>query len=407
VIRWNRTYTDASHLSTHNSEFAALPRHLLEEPLRAGSAEAFLSHPYWTRDYVGLGPFRIERWEAGAFIEAAAFEGEVLGPPKIDRVRLVFIGDGNTVLSNILAGEVQMSGDGALRVEQAITLRQEWAPRNGGDIVMQPNQWRAVNFQMRDDLATPRALLDPRTRRAFAHATDKQSINEALYGGLERVADFILPPLSELGLTAERAATKYPYDLRRVDQLMAELGFVKDPDGFYASPSEGRLAAELKTNAAPDNEKELAVVAAGYRSAGFEAQQSVLPVAQAQDPQVRATFPGMYVNSTPALESTLLFLNEANIPRAENRWRGNNRGGWANREYTRLAESFGATLDPQTRAEQIAEMARVFSTDLPAVSIVFRSHPWAHVADLQGPTDVPPETNIGWNLHEWQWRQGP
>jgi peptide/nickel transport system substrate-binding protein len=200
VIRWNRIYADAAHLSMHNSELAALPRHMLEEPLRTGSAESFLGHPFWTRDYVGLGPFRIERWEAGAFIEAAAFDGNVLGRPKIDRIRMVFIGDGNTVLSNILAGEVHMSGDGALRVEQAITLQQEWAPRNGGSVVMQPNQWRAVNFQMREELATPRLLLDPRARRAFAHATDKQSINDALYSGLERVADFVLPPLSDVGL---------------------------------------------------------------------------------------------------------------------------------------------------------------------------------------------------------------
>ena len=49
-----------------------------------------------------------------------------------------------------------------------------------------------------------------------------QAINEALYSGLERVADFVLPPLSDIGLAAERAATKYPYDLRRTEQLMGE-----------------------------------------------------------------------------------------------------------------------------------------------------------------------------------------
>src|SRR5581483_4112172 len=126
LIQWRRIYADAATVSAHNFELTALPRHILGEPFQSASADSFANLPFWNREYVGLGPFRIDRWEAGAFVEASAFDGDVLGRPKIDRIRLVFIGDGNTVLSNMLAGEVQMSGDGALRVDQAITLQREW-----------------------------------------------------------------------------------------------------------------------------------------------------------------------------------------------------------------------------------------------------------------------------------------
>jgi ABC-type transport system substrate-binding protein len=187
---------------------------------------------------------------------------------------------------------------------------------------------------------------------------------------------------------------------------MVELGYAKDADGFYAHPTEGRFTAEMKTNAAPDNEKELAVVAAGYRSAGLDITQAILPVAQAQDAQVRATYPGMYINSTPALESTLVSLNETNIPRADNRWRGSNRGGWSNAEFTELTTRFATTLDPGERMRQIVELSRIFSSDLPSISLVFRSQPWAHVAELQGLTEVPPNTNIGWNINQWTYTPG-
>lgn len=38
----------------------------------------------------------MEQWELGAFLGAIAFDGHALGRPKIDRLRLVPIGDPNT-----------------------------------------------------------------------------------------------------------------------------------------------------------------------------------------------------------------------------------------------------------------------------------------------------------------------
>ncbi|HWP36163.1 MAG TPA: ABC transporter substrate-binding protein [Gemmatimonadales bacterium] len=60
--------------------------------------------PFWTGEYVGLGPYRIERWEPGAFVEAVTFDQQALCRPKIDRMRLVFIADPSTALANLLSG---------------------------------------------------------------------------------------------------------------------------------------------------------------------------------------------------------------------------------------------------------------------------------------------------------------
>ena len=35
---------------------------------------------------MGLGPYRIDRWEPGALLTARAFDGYVFGRPKIDRL---------------------------------------------------------------------------------------------------------------------------------------------------------------------------------------------------------------------------------------------------------------------------------------------------------------------------------
>src|SRR5207253_6366357 len=69
------------------------------------SSDLFLGRSFWTADYVGAGPYRLSRWEPGSFLEGEAFDGHVLGRPKIDRVILRIFSDENTVLAAVLAGD--------------------------------------------------------------------------------------------------------------------------------------------------------------------------------------------------------------------------------------------------------------------------------------------------------------
>ena len=403
LIRWRQPHPDAGVLAARDREFPPLPRHILQISFEQDQPDAFGNHPFWTREYVGLGPYRVDRWEPGAFIEAVAFDRHVLGRPKIERIKMLFISDTNTTLANVLAGEIHLSADSSLRVAQATPLKREWGPE-GGAVLFHANQWRAVHFQFRPELATPRALLDPRVRNALAHAVDKPPINDAAYDGNSIVADTMMAPLSETGLAVDRAITKYPYDVRRSEQLMAEAGFRKGTDGVYTSPAHGRFTAEIKTNAATDNEAEMSILASAWRQLGFDVQDRVLSAAQAQDNEVRATFPGMFANNTNVGEPALLNQTTTRIPRPENRWQGGNRGGWSHPEYDRLASAFTTALDPSERTRLIVEMAKIYSEELASISLFFRTIPWAHVAALRGLQVVAPEANMAWNVHEWEFR---
>src|SRR5581483_11051888 len=127
-----------------------LPRHILGSASRQ-DADGFLSQPYWTREYVGAGPYRLERWEPGSFLEATAFDQHVLGRPKIGRVRLVIISDFNTVLSNVLAGEAHMPVDDSLRFQQGLVLQRDWP---AGTVEYRPTLWRFTQFQHRPEYAS-------------------------------------------------------------------------------------------------------------------------------------------------------------------------------------------------------------------------------------------------------------
>jgi ABC-type transport system substrate-binding protein len=93
------------------------------------------------------------------------------------------------------------------------------------------------------------------------------------------------------------------------------------------------------------------------------------------------------------------------IPRSENRWNGNNRGGWENAEYDRLYRAYNATLDKNERIQQIAQMERILNDDVGTIPLFFTVVVTANAGNLKGPVarmtpDAPLGVHYTWN---WEW----
>ena len=211
-----------------------------------------------------------------------------------------------------------------------------------------------------------------------------------------------VPPTASYYPQVDRAITKYPYDPQRVAQLMSEAGITKAADGFYQSAGEGHLRWEIKTSASVDNEAETSIMANTWRQAGFDFQQAVLPAALAQDGQARATFPTLYSFGTSVGEPMLAGMNTAGISRPENRFSGSNRGGWSNGEFDILSDTLGQTLDPDRRAQVIAQMTAMVSREAVTIPLYFYGNPVAATSAVVGPSPVVQETPFEWNIYEWQ-----
>ncbi len=403
VIAWSRAYAEAGLLGT---SFPALPRHLLESAYenRTPGGESFVTHPFWTTGYVGLGPYRVQRWEPGTSIDGEAFPGFAFGKPSISRVQLLFINDPNTVVANILSGAAQLTFDDAIRFEQGAVLRREWAAGGPGVVIHYPQQVRYTEVQRNPDLVQPAALLDVRVRRALAHSVNKQELIDGLLDGVGSPADTIISPQVQYFDALNRAIVKYPFDLREADRLLTEAGFARRADGYYVGPDGERLAPELRVRASAHNQSEMAIMADGWNRAGIAVSSYVIPAAQALDSAVLATFPALSTTSRPAQESQLVNLTTRQIPSAENHWSGSNRGGWSNPEYDRLADAFTATLDQAERNGQVIQMMRLFSEDVPGLFLYYNEQIVAHAAALTGPAPIATTSIFTWNVAEWQWR---
>ena len=153
VIRWRTAFPDAGVLSTvgtyGNGGFQPLPRHLLETSFAQDTTEAFANHAYWVGQYVGLGPYKLERWEPGSFVEGSAFDGHVWGRPKIDRIQVKFMADENTVLANLLAQTVHLATDRSIRYEHTQIMRRDWDSNHQGVVLLTLSNVRYILMQNR------------------------------------------------------------------------------------------------------------------------------------------------------------------------------------------------------------------------------------------------------------------
>ena len=402
VIRWKQPFAQAGAINSTGTgapaNFPPLPRSVLEATFEAGSTDGFLNHPYWTREFTGLGPYRLQRWEPGSFIEARAFDRHVFGPPKIERIKLQVMPDNNATIANLLAGDIQLApAEANFPVGQVRNVIGQMQGR--GAVVLHPNQWRRADVQLRAEYASHPGLLDVRVRKALASAVDKDPINEAVYDGQSIPSDIMVPPTSAAGRAVDAAINKYPFDPRRSQEMMAAAGYTKAANGFYSSVVQGRFSSELKTNAGTDNVAEMTILADGLRKAGFDIKDAVLPVALSQDAEARATFAGLF-SANGNLEGAISFKSTL-VPSAPNRFTIESRGGWSHPEYARLLDAFSTALDQAERTRLMVDMAKVFTDEVPVLSLFFNGQPWMYITALQGPQPVASESNVSWRIHEW------
>jgi peptide/nickel transport system substrate-binding protein len=394
VIRWTSLYADADILSDN---FAPLPRHILGDSFASyrqdpNARDVLLNHPFWTSAYVGLGPYRLERWEPGVALYGQAFPGYVFGKPKIDHVVLRIFGDETSVLTNVLAGQVQFTTGTSIRFEQGMVLKREWEAAGRGAVILNAMGAVYAIFQFRPDYLKTPALMDVRVRRALNYSIDRQALQDGIYEGQGRIIDTVIAPDDPIFPDLDRVLAKYDFDPRKTEALMNEAGFARDASGFYASASGTRFRPDFQVLAGRDFERQQAIMADTWAKAGIDTVQAVLAPEQSREPINRNIFPGI------SQSLTNLAFNVEQIGSAENKWAGSNREGWNNPEYEGLWAAWKTTLERPERNRLQVQMYKLISEQLPGIPCYSLFTVIAQASGLRGP--VP--TNPWWSVQNWE-----
>lgn len=390
LIRWPAPYIEPE------DAVRALPRHLLQRTFEGSPPDVFANLPYWTTEFVGLGPYRLDQWVLGAFIEGVAFDGHALGRPKIDRVRLMWSGDPNAVVASALAGAIDFASQDAIRFEQGVELEKRWEQ---GRVLFWPDSIRYLQLQFKPEYVNPQAILDGRVRKALMHSLDRQAMIDGLLDGKSTIADTLISPDLDFYPAVDQVVTKYPYDLRRADQLLNEAGFVKGGDGFYRGPGGDQLTVPILG----DDEKELTLLVDSWRRAGVAAVRQDIPASRTADTELRSTYPGLAVQFNNVDEDTTLNKYVTSSIAAPPRWAGFNRGGWSNAEFDRLATAYYKTLDRSERNGLLVQAVKLLTDDAVAFPLYYRLRALGHALALQ-PAFQRHAYGASLRVWEWDWR---
>jgi len=401
VIRWSQTYVDANT----GDEVLPMPQHILE-PLYRADKEAFANSRYFTSEFVGLGPYRLTRWESGSYIEFLRFDDFYRGRPPLDRVMLQFIPDPNTMVANILSEAVDLVYPPSVDIDLLAEVRRRWEGTGNVARADSTGRFRLMDPQHRAEYARPRlyGTTNTVTRQALYHGVDRATMAEVLTQGIAPAADSWIPPDHELRPLVDTAIPQFLYDPTRAQQLLGQAGWVRGSDGVLLHPQTNeafdvvvRLA--LAQGASAGKEREANIIRDNWQALGMRVQIDTIPSARVGDRQYEATVPGLSLTGNLAPKTWWTYRTYSKVIASdENRWGGLNKAGYTSSRVDTILEGLQVTIDPRERVSLHRQLLQEQMGDVALMPLYWE---YAPIFMLKGVRHGIVGVRTGHRLNEW------
>jgi peptide/nickel transport system substrate-binding protein len=396
VISYSRTDVRADQAG---GIAAPLPRHLLDNVYQTNKMELPAS-PYLIGEFVGLGPYRLVRWDSGVQMEFTRFDDYYRGRAPLDRVILRYVRDSNALIANILSGAVDVVIPPGPDVDTGIELRQRWAG-TGNRVVIEPtDEFNWIQLQFRPEVLRTTAWLNRDVRVALYHAINRQELAQVMTHGLSPTADSWFPPNHPYRAQVEDGIPQFPYDVNRAQQLLAQAGWTRGADGILVNQSGERFVTDFWANERLDLQREQAIIAEYWKGVGVQTAVPVVSAVMSQDRQNEVLLSGPRVGSVRI--DRFLFdgqLATREIATEANRWGGRNRGAYSNPEADAILDRLSTTIDTRERIPMYKEVVRLHIGDIAIMPMYWDIEPVLHLAPVKGITHGGQQTT--WNFFQW------
>ncbi|MBM2810586.1 MAG: hypothetical protein HW416_1345 [Chloroflexi bacterium] len=403
VVTWRTTFYRALDMSYRT--LWLYPRRLLGEALE-GDREAFEAQPYFTTQYVHLGPFRLVDFGLGEQQVFERFDGYFLGRPKIDRIIIRSIQDGNAMLANLKAGAIDMASESTLPGEVVMQVREEWRQSGGGTVHDRQDNWRSLWVQFDPQWAKPIELSqDPRLRRGLLLGFDRYAVSEFLFPGFPNSrSDSFLLKSDARGEVVGQPFAAFTYDAVQAARSLAEGGWNRAADGRLLGRDGQQVQIEFRSGG-QQYVREAALIADYWRQIGMEVSELVESPAQARDNEYQARFTGLSASARGTGDGVFVNLDGRLQSGPENRWTGANIAHYSNASLDAQIDRLQATLDLREQGQRMKEMASVLVDELPVMPLYFRIGFAATGRGVNALTaDYPGTIGSGFmarNAHQW------
>jgi len=390
-VHWSRTFVFAHR----QPALEPMPRHILEEAYERDKT-SLISTPKLTTEFVGVGPYRLSRWEAGAFMDYERFDDYYLGRPPLDRVILQFVKDPNTMLANLLAGGIEAGSHNSVDLAAGLEIKQRWEGTASRVDIEPTNMTIMVQMQMRAEYARLKnAFLNRTVRQGMYQAIDRPSLAEVMQSGFAPIADSWMPIDQDLRRETQSAIRQYPYDPAAAQRQLAQAGWNRGTDGVLVhTPSGERFEIELWAKARY-SEKPIAVIAENWKSIGVQTGLHAIPAARDGDREYEVTYPDAIFTNPPTAQFFEDYrLHGGYIASAENRWTGRNQPGYANPRFDAILDRLLMTIDRTDQIELHRQLLQEGMADVAVMPLYWEQRPYFL---LGGVTRDRAKGSFGWD----------
>ena len=244
--------------STAGANPCILPKHLLAQYPNINNV------PYNAKP-VGIGPFKVDRWDRSQQVVLVANPLYFRGRPKLDKIVYKIIPDRNTVLAQLQSKEIDMWD----------LATANYYPRLQGlpgyDVITRPSYY----FDHLDFNTTHPGLSDPIVRQALRFAFDRKEANDKIAHGVFVLSD----SPTAIGSPYEVKMPLVPFDIAKANAMLDSDGWKLGPDGVRAKNGT-RLALNFATTAGQqDADNRIELIRANWKKIGVAITVSHYPSA--------------------------------------------------------------------------------------------------------------------------------
>ena len=336
---------------------AIAPKHLLDGQ-DLNELTDFVQKP------VGTGPYMVQEIVSGDRVVLSANTNYFEGAPKIGTLTYKVVPDINSVVAQLLTGELDMATVEASNLE---------ALKQGGGLTttsaLEPNTFAVY-------LNNTRWPFDnPLVRKAATMAIDRQAIVDQLLLGEGVVATSSHSPA--YGEFYNPNIQPYPFDLAQAEALMTEAGFTKQ-DGLWAQDGKP-IRIELMVDKGNSTREQLALVVQQYwQDFGIEATLAV------EEWSVYIERGGQLPGDYDARTGWRITAPDPDKTSEYGTGGAVNHYGYSNPVADDLLARGRTEIDPAARVAIYHELQQVLYDDCPIVWMYYPNGIIAHNARLQG-----------------------
>lgn len=375
---------------------------------------------------LGWGPYMIVEWIPDERIMLEKNPYYFLardGYPKIDLIEIRFIPDPNLALSEFVAGRCDVL-DPAIPLDAQFGFLQSLQDTEQAQVFVTTGmsiEWLGFGIAPAsyDDGYDPQRdrqdiFADIHTRQGIAHCLDRQSVVDEVFFGKTTVPTTYLPanhPLFDVNIQ------KIPYDPELGISLL-ELAGWQDTDNDPSTPLRAvnvrnvavntPLQLNYYTTAATQRRQVVEILQRSLSECGIGLNVQYFTPNDLYAPGPQGMLFGRnfdlaeYALGANGIEPPCNWFTGAEIPSADNSWKGINITAYNNDEYDNACRTAQLALPEEREYTQAYQQTQIlFSNDLPAIPLYHRLRIAVARPDLCG-FDLDPTAGLLWNVEAFQ-----